>query len=341
MEQNKPNVGQLFIVAASVVVVLAGIKMAAVIVVPFLLALFLSIILAPMFLWLKKLGLGDILSLIIIVLLLFGIIGFLVALVGNSVQDFNQNIPFYEEKLRSDLRELLEALDKWGLHVPKEDIMGAFHTDSIMRYIATTLKSLGSLLTNSFLIILTITFMLMEISQFTFKLQQANKNGLRQLTEVSDDIKHYMLIKALISIITGIIIAIFLKIIGVHYAVLWGLVAFLLNFIPNIGSIIAAIPAVLMSLVQFSFGTALMVAAGYLVVNILIGSIIEPRVLGRGLGISPLVVFLSLIFWGWLLGPVGMLLSIPLTIMIKIALDSQPNTKWISTLLGSGKDAKA
>jgi predicted PurR-regulated permease PerM len=149
-----------------------------------------------------------------------------------------------------------------------------------------------------------------------------------------------MLIKTLISVVTGIIITIFLKIVGVHYAVLWGLVAFLLNFIPSIGSIIAAVPAILMALVQFNFGTALIVAVGYVVVNILIGSIIEPRVLGRGLGLSPLIVFLSLIFWGWLLGPVGMLLSIPLTIMIKIALDTQPNTKWIATLLGTGKDAK-
>jgi predicted PurR-regulated permease PerM len=268
------------------------------------------------------------------------IIGSLIALVGNSIQDFNQNIPFYEYKLQTDLQKLLETLDKWGLHVPKEDFMSAVHTDSIMRYIATTLKSLGSLLTNSFMIILTITFMLMEISQFTLKLQQTNKNGLKQLIEVSDDIKHYMLIKTLISVVTGIIITIFLKIVGVHYAVLWGLVAFLLNFIPSIGSIIAAVPAILMALVQFNFGTALIVAVGYVVVNILIGSIIEPRVLGRGLGLSPLIVFLSLIFWGWLLGPVGMLLSIPLTIMIKIALDTQPNTKWIATLLGTGKDAK-
>jgi predicted PurR-regulated permease PerM len=334
MEHNKPNVGHLFIVAAAVVVVLAGVKMAAVIVVPFLLALFLSIILAPMFLWLKKLGLGDILSLIIIVLFLFVIIGSLIALVGNSIQDFNQNIPFYEYKLQTDLQKLLETLDKWGLHVPKEDFMSAVHTDSIMRYIATTLKSLGSLLTNSFMIILTITFMLMEISQFTLKLQQTNKNGLKQLIEVSDDIKHYMLIKTLISVVTGIIITIFLKIVGVHYAVLWGLVAFLLNFIPSIGSIIAAVPAILMALVQFNFGTALIVAVGYVVVNILIGSIIEPRVLGRGLGLSPLIVFLSLIFWGWLLGPVGMLLSIPLTIMVKIMLDAQDDTRWISVLLG-------
>ena len=340
MKSKTINIGYIFIVAASVVIVLAGMKIASAIIVPFLLALFLTIILAPLFLWLKKIGLGELFSLLSIVLLMFIIIASLVTIVGNSIQDFSVNIPFYEQKLRADLREMLETLDGWGIHVPKEDILSMFQTSSIMQYIATTLKSLGSLLTNSFMIILTVTFMLMELSQFAHKLQFANKNGFNQFIQVSNKIKYYMLLKALLSAVTGVIVTIMLELIGVHYSVLWGLVAFLLNFIPNIGSIIAAIPAVLMALVQFSFGSALIIAGGYIVINILIGSIIEPKVLGRGLGLSPLVIFLSLIFWGWLLGPIGMLLSIPLMIMIKISLDAQPNTRWVAILLGSGGDTK-
>lgn len=341
MEQKKVHIGYFFIVAASVVIVLAGIKMAAVIVVPFLLSLFLATILSPFYLWLKKLGLGEVFSLIIIVLLLLLVISSMVTLVGNSVQDFAQNASIYETKLSEDLRDFSETLDNWGLHLPREDFLNFFQTGSLVRYIANTLKSLGSLLTNSFMIILTVTFMLMEISQFANKLQQHNSNGLIRLIEISDKIKHYILLKALTSAATGISITIILKIFGIHYAVLWGLIAFVLNFIPNIGSILAAVPAVLMALVQYNPGTALAVMLSYLIVNILIGSIIEPRILGKGLGLSTLVVFLSLIFWGWLLGPVGMLLSVPLTIMIKIALDTQPNTKWIATLLSSGGDIKS
>jgi predicted PurR-regulated permease PerM len=126
-----------------------------------------------------------------------------------------------------------------------------------------------------------------------------------------------------------------LILLDIHYAVLWGVVAFLLNFIPNIGSILAAVPAVLMAMVQYNFGTALAVAGVYLAVNVTIGSILEPRIMGKGLGLSTLVVFLSLIFWGWLLGPVGMLLSVPLTIMVKIVLNAKEDTKWIATLLGN------
>ncbi len=340
MIQSKTNVGHILIVAASVVVVLAGIKMAAAIMVPFLLSLFLATILAPLFLWLKKLGLGEVFSLIFIVLFLLFIIGLLVTLVGGSVQDFSQNIPLYEIKLRTDLRDLFDTFQRWGIDIPKEDFLNMFQTNSIMLYIASTLKSLGSLLTNSFMIILTVTFMLMEISQFTTKIHQANSNSLIKFSEVSDKINHYILLKALTSAATGIIITIILKFSGIHYAILWGLLAFILNFIPTIGSIIAAVPAILMAMIQYNPGVALMVGVAYLIVNILIGSILEPRILGKGLGLSPLIVFLSLIFWGWLLGPLGMLLSVPLTIMIKIALDTQPNTKWVATLLGSGGDVK-
>ncbi len=264
----------------------------------------------------------------------------MVTLIGSSVQDFSHNVPLYEIKLRNDLSQIIDTLDKWGLHIPKEDFVNLFQTGNLMRYIANTLKSLGSLLTNSFMIILTITFMLMEISQFTAKIEQTNSNSLIQLIEISDKIKHYILLKAATSAVTGISIAIILEIFGIHYAILWGLIAFALNFIPNIGSIIAAVPAIIMAIVQYNFTVAFFVMLSYLVVNILIGSIIEPRILGRGLGLSTLVVFLSLIFWGWLLGPIGMLLSVPLTIMIKIALDTQPNTKSIATLLSSGGDVK-
>ena len=340
LEQKRINIGYFFIVAASVIIVLAGIKMAAVITVPFLLSLFLATILSPFYLWLKKVGLGELFSLIIIVLFLVLIISSMVTLVGSSVQDFAQNSSTYETKLREDLREFSVVLDNWGIHLPRENFLDFFQTGSLVRYIAKTLKSLASLLTNSFMIILTVTFMLMEISQFGNKLKQHNSSGLVGLIEISDKIKHYILLKALTSAATGISITIILKIFGIHYAVLWGLIAFMLNFIPNIGSILAAVPAVLMATVQYSLGTALAVMLSYLIVNVLIGSIIEPRILGKGLGLSTLIVFLSLIFWGWMLGPVGMLLSVPLTIMIKIALDTQPNTKWIATLLGSGGDVK-
>ena len=130
-----------------------------------------------------------------------------------------------------------------------------------------------------------------------------------------------------------------LALIGVDYPVLWGALAFLLNFIPNIGSIIAAVPPVLLALIQLGVAQAALVAGGFLVINMAIGNFLEPRYMGQGLGLSTLVVFLSLVFWGWVLGPVGMLLSVPLTIAVKIALEVRPDTRWMAIMLGSVTDA--
>jgi predicted PurR-regulated permease PerM len=332
---EKKSVGYGMLVMAAVVIVLAGVKAASVIVVPFLLALFLAIILSPLFLWLKEKGLPQGLALLVIVILLFGLIGTLVMLIGTSVQDFSQNVPLYEAKLQADFSAFLSILDRQGINLPKEDLLAIFATDSVMEYITRTLKSLGGLLTNSLMIIVTVVFMLMEISQFTKKLERANSRSLDSFIAISDNIKHFILLKSMTSAATGAIVTVSLELLDIHYAILWGVVAFLLNFIPNIGSIIAAIPAVLMAMVQYDIGTALIITGIYVAINVTIGSILEPRIMGEELGLSTLVVFLSLIFWGWLLGPVGMLLSIPLTIMIKIVLDAKEDTKWISTLLGN------
>jgi predicted PurR-regulated permease PerM len=164
---------------------------------------------------------------------------------------------------------------------------------------------------------------------------------MNHINQIFTQIKSYMVIKALISLLTGFIVWMFLSVLGTDYAFLWGVLAFLFNFIPNIGSIIAAVPAVLITLVQLGGINALIVAIFYLIVNIVIGSVLEPKVMGRGLGLSTLVVFLSLIFWGWLLGIVGMLLSIPLTIMAKIIFAANEETKWIAVLLGSGENLES
>jgi predicted PurR-regulated permease PerM len=151
-------------------------------------------------------------------------------------------------------------------------------------------------------------------------------------------VKRYMSIKAMVSLITGVIVYVALKIIGVDYPLLWSLLAFLLNFVPNIGSIIAAVPPVILALVQLGSLSALMVALVYVAINMIVGNWIEPRYMGKGLGLSTLIVFMSLVFWGWILGPVGMFLSVPLTMLLKIAFETSEDTLWISILMGSDAD---
>ena len=144
-----------------------------------------------------------------------------------------------------------------------------------------------------------------------------------------------MEIKTVISVLTGLLIGIWTSLLGVDFPIVLGLLAFLLNYVPNIGSMIAAVPAVLSAFIELGIGPAAVTGLGYVVVNTVMGNIIEPRFMGRGLGLSTLVVFLSLLFWGWVLGPVGMRLSVPLTMTVKIALDANEQSRWLAILLGS------
>ncbi len=330
---------EFFIIMAAVVIVLAGIKSATVIIEPFLLSLFITIIFAPFFGWLNKRGLPSGISLVIVVALIIFIIGLMGMLIGSSIDDFSNNMPYYEERLHVQFQSLLVVLDNYGVEVPKEEIGAIFDTNKLMKVAAGGLKSLGGMLTNGLVIILTVVFMLLESMDITRKIDKADgeKNTSMHLGMIVDKIKRYMVLKTLISILTAFLVWLMLMAFKIDFAILWAVFAFLLNYIPNIGSLIAAVPAVLLAIVQFGFMPAIEIALGYVVINIVMGSILEPKIMGSGLGLSTLVVFLSLIFWGWLLGPVGMLLSIPLTIMAKIVFDAKPSTKWIAIMLGTGR----
>ena len=323
------------LVMAAIVILLGALKMAAVIAVPILLASFIAIIISPVYTWLISRNVPAALALVGVIgglMILFSLVG---VLIGSSVHSFSENLPLYEAQLQIQLDAFTARLNTLG--IIDGELGSVFNPSALMKYSATVLKGAGSVLTNSFMILLIIAFMLLESTHFARKLEKAKGQGttMEQIDEVFSKIKHYMAIKAVVSLATGTLITVLLMLIGLDYAILWGFIVFLLNFVPNIGSILAAVPAVLLAFVQLGPWGALEIGAIYLVINIMIGSIIEPRLMGQGLGISTLVVFLSLIFWGWLLGPVGMLLSIPLTITIKIMLYNEPKTRWLAVLMSN------
>ena len=334
------NIGYYVIVMASVIIILAGIKSASSIVVPFLLSMFIAIILSPFFNFLKDKKIPEGLSLLLVMgsfVLLIGLIG---QLIGSSVNDFSAHINVYAKKLSQDYLLVVNYLHDYGIDLPIDEILDSLNAKRIMALGSSLLQGVGSIFSDGFIVLLLVVFMLLESTHFLVKIDYADgpRDTIIHIQEISSKIKRYMVIKALISLLTAFIIYLGLLAIGTEYAFLWAVLAFMFNFIPNIGSIIAALPAVLITLVQLGSMSAFLIAILYVSVNIVIGSIIEPKVMGRGLGLSTLVVFISLLFWGWLLGIVGMLLSIPLTIMAKIAFDAHTNTKWISVLLGTGEN---
>ncbi len=337
-----PKPQSALLITAAIVVVIAGMRTAEAILVPFLLSAFIAIVAAPPMFWLQRHKVPSSIAILLIIFTILGLTVLIITFIGSSINDFSSALPGYQIQIKAKAGGFIDWLNAFGLSISKKQILESFDPGQAMQLTASIFKGLGGVLSNVFLILLTVIFILAEAASFPRKLKSilGEKSSLGSFQTFLDNMQIYVGIKTLTSLTTGIIVCLFLAILGVDYWLLWGLLAFLLNFIPTIGSIIAAVPAVLLSLIQFGFGAATLTISVYIAINVFIGNFVEPRYMGKGLGLSTLVVFLSLLFWGWVLGPVGMLLSVPLTMTAKIALDSRDDTRWLAILLGSDKPDK-
>ncbi len=337
MTTTTPSCGRFLTAFASLIIIIAGLKNAQDLIVPFLLAAFIAILCLPSLNWLERRHLPTALNIFIVisVALLTGLL--LAVFVGSSLHDFSRTLPTYQARLHEQTRTLFDWLNQHGIDISSQIVLDYFDPSAAMKIAANTLSGVGAVLTDGFLILLTVIFILFEASAMPKKLKEALRNpdqSFAQFSRITQSVQGYLVIKTAVSLLTGAAVIIWLIVLDVDYPILWGLLAFLLNFVPNIGSIIASIPAILLAVVQHGVGVALLVAGGYVIVNVVVGNIIEPRFMGKQLGLSPLVVLLSLIIWGWVLGPVGMLLSVPLTMIVKIAFETTEDLRWIAILLG-------
>lgn len=326
------------LILASFIIVIAGMKAASSILVPFFLAVFIAVICAPPLFWLQRKGVPKILALVLILVAIL-IVGLLFgALIGPSLNSFLISLPDYQERLSAHIAASISWLREKGVNIPQEEVAGTLHPGWVMSLAGGIFSALSSVLANAFLILFMVVFILLEVADFPKKLRIVLKNPERSLSAVekfSQSAKRYLVIKTLISVAIGVVIWLWLLILGVNYPVLWATLSFLLNYVPNIGSIIAALPVALLALVQLGVGSALLTVLGFVVVHLVVGNVIEPKLTGKGLSLSTLVVFLSLVFWGWILGPIGMILSVPMTSLVKIALESYEGTRGLAIMLGS------
>lgn len=291
---DSPRGMRILIGAAALVIIIAGINLAQSIVILFLVSFFLALLGSPFVIWLKgkKIPSGIVVFIVIsgmiVILLLIGV------QIGTSFSRFSDDLPLLQSRIREQVTGLIVMLGGKGIVVQQSFFLDYVNPETIMKLTADLLTGLSSVLSDLVLILLTVAFILLELSSFPLKLRAVlgdPKQKFPQFTKFANDMQHYMIIKTIISLATGILIAFWLFILGVDYPILWGFLAFLLNYIPNIGSVIAAIPAVILAVIQFGFGSALLVAAGYLSVNFIIGNMVEPRLMGRRLRLSTLVVF--------------------------------------------------
>ncbi len=404
-----PYRGSRFLmVAAALVIVVAGLKAIKAIALPFIIAVLLSVLSAPLVAWLERHRVPRFLSVLAAVLANVAVAVAIVLAVGGSLQAFTESIPQYQQRLEGEVREGLEWLENKGFALDTaelvwlQELLESIDEDSsevalsevsdtaapetqdsapatppagdprngdprngdprngdpangspnlidiraivdvvvsgFLAFVGTALRGVAEILTMTLLIFIMMVFILFEAGGLPAKVQRAfgwQRETLARMTEARREVQRYLVIKTLVSLTTGVLVGTWVWIVGLDFPELWGLIAFFLNYIPSLGSFIAAIPAVFLALIDMGVGAALLVILGYLVVNLILGNFVEPHLLGRRLGMSTLVVFLSLVFWGWVWGPIGMLLSVLLTMVLKIVMEHTEDFRWLAQLIGT------
>ena len=336
IDENKriPGVRILF-AAASTVVIIAGLKSAQSILIPFLFALLLAMLGSWPLLWLKKIkvptGIAVVLVAALMIILFMGI-GTLLAV---SAEEFTLMLPTYRDKLVDFIGFAAEWLRSHGIPVSQQMAYEAVNPESMLNIATGTFKGIIGAFSGTVLVLVIMSLMLLEAAVFRLKSRAALEDSvdMESIGRVAKDIQRYLAMKTFTSMVTGVLIWLWTSAMGVEFAVLWGLIGFILNYIPFVGSIIAAIPACILTLITGGVGISAILTAGYILINIGVSNFFEPILMGRRLGLSPLVVFLSLVFWGWVWGPGGMLLSVPLTMVVKIFLEHSDDFRWIAVLM--------
>lgn len=360
-------------VSASVVIVVAGLREIKPIALPLIVAIFLSVLSSPLLSWLVEHRIPKLIAVFVTVFSNIAVLIVMLLLIGGSVRAFSDSLPLYQQRLEAKATETLTWLQGLGVNTrelnwlqeraPNDsagdsgssstpegetgsteepaDESSLIDISSVFDLVGSTLRSIASLMTKILLIFLMMVFILFEGSGFPRRLELAlgwKSDDLARMAKARREVQHYLIIKTLISLVTGLLVYFWVLWMEVDFPLLWGLIAFLLNYIPSLGSIIAAIPAMMLALIEMGPGRALVVGLGYMLLNLVLGNFVEPHLMGRQFGISTLVVFLSLVFWGWIWGPVGMLLSVPLTMILKIMLEHTEDLRWVAQLINNPKN---
>jgi AI-2 transport protein TqsA len=328
---------------AALVLIGAGLRATAPIAVPLLLALFFAIIASPPISRLHRLGVPVALAILMVTGAFLGVGALLSGVVAVSLGDLSASLPAYQARIDAMGVSASDWVASRGFEFEIEDLKRLIDPSAAVSVAGQFLSRLGAILTNGVLVGFLMIFILLEATSVPAKLAAMTSNherAQRTLEQMREQVDAYFGVLTIVSAATALLVYLILLLVGVDLAVLWALLAFLLNYIPNVGSIIAAVPPVLLALVQLGPGSAGVVMLGYVAVNMVVGNIIQPRLMGRDLGLSTLTVFVSLLFWGWLLGPVGMLVSVPLTSAIRLVLEANESTRPIAVILGTEDAAR-
>ena len=329
--------------AAALIIVLAGLRAAAPIFGPVLFGLFLAMLVLPLVAWLEDRGLPIRVAIAFTVLAGAGLLFGAALLVSASLGELSVAAPIYQMRLQRAISGGLAMLQERGLVSGEVTARDLVRVPALFGFVGGTLREAVVLLADAVLALLTMVFTLLETAGLPDKMDAAlgkPEESRQRFARVTREVQRYLGIKTMMSLVTGLLIGLWVAFLGLDFPILWGAVAFVCHFIPNIGAFLAAVPALVLALIQLGPPGAALVALGYTGIQMVVGNFIEPQLMGRRLGLSPLVVFLSLVFWGFVWGPVGMFLSVPLTMTLKILLENTPRLGWVAILLGPNPEPR-
>ncbi len=320
---------------ASVILVGLGLHLAKPVLAPVLFAAFVAAITSPLVLGLTRRGVPTIVAVLAGLLVDALAIGGIGVVVAGTIAELTERQAFYEERFTVHLEEVRRWLVVHGVEVSQDSLESIVEPQAMLGYLGQGVQRVAAMLSQFTLVLFIVAFMLVEATGLRRKVAAIQTHQqITALQQTARELRGFLAVKLGTSATTGMLAGTLCYSLDIDLPLLWALVAFLLNFIPTVGSIIAAVPPTLLALLLYGPAVALALAGGYVAINTVVGMLIEPRWMGKTLGLSPLVVFLGMLVWGYLLGIVGALLSPTLTMFLKSWLQHSEDLRWVATLMG-------
>jgi predicted PurR-regulated permease PerM len=260
-----------------------------------------AIVLNPLVTWFIRRGVSRPVAITIVVIVMLIVLTALVGVLAASVNEFSTLLPKYNKELTRKVLQLQDSLPFLHIHMSPERMLQRMDSEKLMTWATTLMTQLSGAMASVLLLVMTVVFMLFEVRHVPYKLRFALNNPqihIAGLHRALKGVSHYLALKTLLSLWTGVIVWLGLELMDIQFALMWGVLAFLLNYVPNIGAVISAVPPMIQAFLFNGLYECMLVGALFLVVHMLIGNIVEPRMMGHRLGMSTLVVFLSLLIWG-------------------------------------------
>lgn len=332
-----PGARFLFTLALGVILI-HGLRLTQPIMLPFAVAGFLAVISLPIMFWLRQKRVPAQIAVLATVLVIASVFALLILLTSQQVTELQDRLPRYVTLFGVRVSGWFQTIeDRWPLVAQARPNFDSFiNVQTALDLVGGTFQRALAFLSNTFLVFIILIFALGEATVFPKKLRAIlgdREASDERLEKIVKEVQGYLGIKTVVSLGTGVLLGSWTWALGLESPVLLGLIAFILNYVPTIGSVLASVPALILAVIQYDLQHAFIVGIGYAAVNVVFGNWLEPTLMGRRLGLSTLVVILSLVFWGWLWGPVGALLSVPLTMVVKIMLENTTDLRWVAILL--------